>query len=91
MGARKAILERTEDRELWQNVPFTGCDGVTKTGQDWVKRGMLAATVITPPATGIALEILVKATNAGVMPPERTTIPPRSFPPIEDLRDKRKT
>ncbi len=90
MGARKAILERTEDRELWQNVPFTGCDGVTKTGQDWVRRGMLTATVITPPTTGMALEILVKATNARLMPPDRTLIPPRSFPPIEELREKRK-
>ena len=89
MGARKAISELPEnDRELWTHTPFTGCDGVTKTGQDWVRRGLLKATIITPPAAGIALETLAKATQAGSMPPEHTLIPPRSFPPIEELRAK---
>ena len=87
MGARKAFVDLTEkDREQWLKTPFTGCDGVTKTGQDWVRRGLLKATVITAPAAGIALEILMKAVNAGSMPPEGTLIPPRSFPAIEELR-----
>jgi len=35
MGARKALSDLTEeDRERWQKLPFTGIDGVTKTGQD---------------------------------------------------------
>jgi len=89
MGARKAISELPEsERELWTNTPFTGCDGVTKTGQDWVRRGLLKATIITPPAAGIGLETLAKAVQAGSMPPEHTLIPPRSFPPIEELRTK---
>ena len=66
MGARKALVDLTEnDRELWLKIPFTGCDGVTKTGQDWVRRGLLRATIITAPAAGIALEILAKAVNTG--------------------------
>jgi ABC-type sugar transport system substrate-binding protein len=86
IGARKAFIGLTEkDRELWLNTPFTGCDGVTKTGQDWVRRGLLRATIITAPAAGIALEILAKAVNAGSMPPDRTLIPPKSFPTIEEL------
>jgi ribose transport system substrate-binding protein len=89
MGARKAFIGLTEkDREQWLSIPFTGCDGVTKTGQDWVRRGLLTATIITAPAAGIALEILAKAFNAGSMPPDRTLIPPRSFPAIEELRGK---
>jgi ABC-type sugar transport system substrate-binding protein len=91
MGARKAFVGLTEkDREQWLNTPFTGCDGVTKTGQDWVRRGLLKATIITAPAAGIALEILAKAVNAGVMPPDRTLIPPKSFPAIEELVGKSK-
>ena len=91
MGARKAFVGLTEkDREQWLNTPFTGCDGVTKTGQDWVRRGLLKATIITAPAAGIALEILAKAVNAGVMPPDRTLIPPKSFPAIEELASKAK-
>jgi ABC-type sugar transport system substrate-binding protein len=91
MGARKAFVDLTEkDREQWLSIPFTGCDGVTKTGQDWVRRGMLKATIITAPAAGTALEILAKSVSAGSMPKDRTLIPPQSFPAIEALR-KRKT
>jgi ribose transport system substrate-binding protein len=89
MGARKAFVDLTEaDREQWLSIPFTGCDGVTKTGQDWVRRGLLKATIITPPSTGPALEILAKAVNAASMPPDRTLIPPESFPPIAQLSGK---
>jgi ABC-type sugar transport system substrate-binding protein len=89
MGARKAFVGLTDkDRELWLGIPFTGCDGVSKTGQDWVRRGLLKATIITAPAAGIALEILAKAFRDGTMPPARTLIPPRSFPAVEELRGK---
>ena len=89
MGARKAFVDLTEkDREQWLSIPFTGCDGVTKTGQDWVRRGLLKATIITAPAAGTALEILAKAVNAGSTPPDRTLISPRSFPAVEELRSK---
>jgi ribose transport system substrate-binding protein len=89
MGARKAVVDLTEkDREHWLSIPFTGCDGVTKTGQEWVRRGLLKATIITAAAAGTALEILAKAVNAGSMPPDRTLIPPRSFPAIEELTRK---
>jgi len=87
MGARKAIGDLTEeDRERWLSLPFTGCDGVTKTGQEWVRRGMLQATIVTAPAAGTALELLVKAVQSGAMPPDRTLIPPKSFPAIEELK-----
>ena len=89
MGARKAAVDLTEkDRERWLSIPFTGCDGVTKTGQDWVRRGLLKATIITAPAAGTALELLAKAVNSGSMPPDRTLIPPKSFPPIAELQGK---
>src|SRR5580692_4601381 len=59
MGARKALLDLTEkDREDWQNIPFTGCDGVSRTGQEWVRRGMLSATVITPATAATVVEVL---------------------------------
>jgi len=90
MGARKAFVDLTEqDRERWLDIPFTGCDGVTKTGQDWVHRGLLKATIITAPAAGTALEILVKARQAGLMPADRTLIPPQSFPAIKELRGQK--
>jgi ribose transport system substrate-binding protein len=89
IGARKAFAGLTDkDREKWLSIPFTGCDGVTRTGQEWVRHGLLKATIITAPAAGIALEILAKAFNAGTMPPDRTLIPPQSFPAISALRGK---
>jgi len=89
IGARKAFVDLTEkDRQQWLNTPFTGCDGVTKTGQEWVRRGLLRATIITAPAAGTALEILAKAVESGSMPPDRTLIPPQSFPTVEQLCGK---
>jgi ABC-type sugar transport system substrate-binding protein len=90
MGARKAFAELTSpaERDHWLNVPFTGCDGVSKTGQEWVRRGLLAATVVAPPIAGLALEILVKALQTGLDPPERTSSAPWSLPKIEELGRK---
>ena len=87
MGARKAFgeLAGAQERERWLKVPFTGCDGVTKTGQEWVRQGLLTATVVSPPTAGLALEILTKAIHSGVEPPESTPCAPRSFPKIEEL------
>ena len=69
-------------------MPFTGCDGVTKTGQEWVRRGLLTATVVSPPTWGLALEILAKTIQTGSDPPETTPIAPWSFPTIEELSAK---
>lgn len=86
MGARKAMGDLTEeDREKWQKLPFTGVDGVSKTGLEWVKSGFLQATIITGTTAGTALEILAKAVHSGTMPPERTLLSPKSFPSIAEL------
>jgi ribose transport system substrate-binding protein len=91
MGARKAVVDLTEkDRERWLSIPFAGCDGVPKTGQEWVRRRLLKATIITAPAAGTALELLARAVNSGSMPPDRTLIPPKSFPPIAELAKSQK-
>jgi ribose transport system substrate-binding protein len=86
MGARKALLDLTEaERERWLNIPFLGCDGVTKTGQEWVRSGQLRATVVIPPMAGLALEMLVKAVSSSSIPAERTLCAPRSFPGIAEI------
>jgi ABC-type sugar transport system substrate-binding protein len=89
MGARKAFADLTEaDRDKWLNTPFMGCDGVTKTGQEWVRAGNLRATVVIPPMAGLALELLANALSTGSMPPERTVCAPRSFPAIAEIGAK---
>ena len=87
MGARKAFQELTNetDRERWLKLPYTGCDGLPKTGQTWVRSGLLAATVFVPPNTGQAIEMFVQAIQHGKQPPERALTMPTSIPPLETL------
>ena len=85
-GARKAFTEIAEnDRERWLKVPFTGCDGLPKTGQAWIRNGLLAATIYIRPNTDLALEMLTEAIRTGTQPPERKLTVPESVPSLEDL------
>lgn len=87
MGARKAFQDLPESnaRDRWLSLPFIGCDGMPKTGQAWVRNGLLAATVIVPANSGHALELLVKAVQTGTLPPERTLTVPLSYPAVEKM------
>jgi len=87
IGARKAFSEigDTSERSAWLNMPHLGCDGLVETGQQYVRRGLLAATAVCPLAAGIALEMYLKARTSASLPPERTLAPPTSFPAIDAL------
>lgn len=88
IGARRAFEEISNevDRERWMKVPFLGCDGVPKTGQSWVRSGLLTATIFTPPNTGQAIEMLVDAIENKKNLPERAFTVAVSIPPIASLR-----
>ncbi len=86
MGAREAFDSLPEAaRQHWLNTPFMGCDGVTRTGQEWVRSGYLRTTVVIPPMAGLALEMLVKSASTGSLPAERTLCAPRSFPALAEI------
>ena len=86
MGARKAFSELAEaDRPRWMKVPITGCDGMPKTGQAWVRNGMLAATVFIRPNTDLAMEMLVESYKTGAVLPERKKTDPESVPSLSEL------
>ena len=87
MGARKAMQERPDAsvREKWLSLPFTGCDGLINSGQKAVRAGTLAATVVVPPNTAPALEMLVAALGQGKNPLEQVLTIPTSFPSLADL------
>lgn len=86
MGARKAFSELAEgDRPRWMKVPITGCDGMPKTGQAWVRSGMLAATVFIRPNTDLAMELLVESFKSGAVLPERKKTDPESVPSLAEL------
>lgn len=87
-GARRAFEELAEmkERDAWLQLPITGCDGVPKAGQQWVRKGRLAATVLSPPLVGDAMLMLAGARKSGAQPPERTLVAPSSFPPLSELK-----
>src|SRR5882724_5438057 len=90
MGARKAFQELPDAaaRDHWLRLPFIGIDGVSTTGQAWVRSGQLTATIIVPANSGQALETLSQALQHGSMPPEQILIAPRSYPSVEELSSK---
>jgi len=86
MGARKAFNEIPEpERARWMKIPVTGCDGMPKTGQAWVRNGSLAATVHIPPNTDLAMEMLVQAFKSGATLPDRKVTQLQSIPSLSDL------
>jgi len=88
MGARKAFEELTNEleKERWLNLPFTGCDGLPKTGQSWVRSGILTATVFVPPNAGQAIEMLFQARESKKQVPERVLTVPVSIPALSELK-----
>jgi ribose transport system substrate-binding protein len=88
IGARRAFEELGDvrERDQWLRLPFTGCDGVPKSGQEWVRQRKLSATVVSPPIVGDALQLLSNAISAGSQPPERTLVAPSSFPALRELQ-----
>jgi ribose transport system substrate-binding protein len=91
IGARKAIEETIvdADRDQWLAIPITGCDGVPRTGQAWVRTGQLAATVIVPPNTGEAMNLMTEALRSGTSVPEHFFTTSTPFPAIEKLAPPR--
>jgi len=86
MGARKAFGETSgADRERWLKLPFTGCDGMPKTGQAWVRGGHLAATIYIRPNTDLAIEMLVEAIKNGAALPDQKVTEPESMPSLAEL------
>ena len=87
MGARDAFkeLQNEDERERWLSLPFTGCDGLPKTGQAWVHSGLLTATVFVPPNAGQAIELLADAIQNRKRPTERFMTEPVSIPALDAL------
>lgn len=91
IGARDAFKELTneDERERWLKLPFTGCDGLPKTGQAWVRSGLLTATVFVPPNAGQAIEMLFDAIQNRKMPPDRVVTGAVSIPALDALSRKK--
>jgi len=90
LGARKAFQELGDSvaRDRFLAASYLGIDGVSKTGQSWLRRGLLNATIVVPANTDQALDMLVHAVQSGTIPPEKTLTVPRSMPIVEELARK---
>jgi ribose transport system substrate-binding protein len=86
-GARKAFEQETTGNDLhyWMSLPFLGCDGLPQTGAAWVRSGLLMATVVAPPNSGQAMEMMLKALETGFQPPEHTVVPSHAYPAEQEL------
>lgn len=88
LGARRAFEELCSgvERDRWLSLSFIGCDGLPDTGQMYVRRGILAATVVIPANAGRAIRELAKSLQSGQQPPECIFTSPHSFPPLANLK-----
>jgi ribose transport system substrate-binding protein len=88
LGARRAFDELTagDEHNGWLSLPYIGCDGLPKTGQVYVHRGILAATVVIPANAGRAIKELVNTLQTGQQPPECIFTSPHSYPEIATLK-----
>ena len=75
-GARTAIA--TARRE-WLSLPFLGCDGLTEGGQKLVREGKLAATVVLPPTSGAAINMIAAHERASTKE-TRIVLTPKAYP-----------
>ena len=83
LGARRALLE---EGALRPGLQFTGCDACGEIGQERVRKGTLAASILLPFTAEPALETFVRSYREGVPPPGYTLLRPASFPPEDQLK-----
>lgn len=88
LAARKVFqsVGDLSERDRWMAIPFVGVDGLPRTGQAWVRDGMMTATVIMPPCAGHALTLMMDALTKQKPVPEKNWLPPQSFPALEALQ-----
>jgi len=90
LGARRAFQELTgeTERDHWMSLPYIGCDGLPNTGQVYVHRGLLQATIVIPANAGQAIRTLANALKTKQQPPECIYTSASSFPPLTSLKPK---
>jgi ABC-type sugar transport system substrate-binding protein len=87
MGAHKAIAAAVDDsnRDKLGHIKFLGVDGLAEHGLTWVRSKLLAATIVTPTITDIAIDMIAKALSTGSQPAARTYCEATSYPALGQL------
>jgi ribose transport system substrate-binding protein len=89
LGARKAVSQVAEDAGHdgdETRVRYIGCDGLEEHGRRWTSDGLLDATIVCPPLSDLAIEVLARELQQGIRAQSLTLAEPVSFPGLSQLR-----
>ena len=87
LGLRQAARDAAVRLNLpLDKAPIVGCDGTPTLGQRLVREGRLRGTVVTPPASGPAVELIARMRRHGEIPPAVVIQTVTSFPGLSSLR-----
>ena len=88
MGARKAFshVVGQASQEGPDKIRYIGCDGLEEHGRRWTCGGLLDATIVCPPLSALAIEVLARELQQGVPAQPLTLAEPVSFPSLNQLR-----
>jgi ABC-type sugar transport system substrate-binding protein len=78
-AALSAAAAETGQRHL-VSLPVVGCDGTPRFGQRLVREGKLAATVVLPRWSGLAVETIARTLASGTLPPPMVLVAATAFP-----------
>ncbi len=86
-GARAALSSQAAASATPElaRVPLTGCDGLAEEGRASVERGVMAATVVLPPTTPAALQLLKRYWDSGARA-QTIRLEALPFPSLDKLR-----
>lgn len=90
-GARRALRlheERGGTPGLGE-TPMLGCDGLPREGLEMIRKGDLTATVVMPPSSPRAIEVLDAYWRRGEVL-DRETLLPSSLPPLDEVEPLRR-
>lgn len=85
VGARRGLQAAAARYPSLARIPITGVDGLPNGGRNQVDQGTLAATVITPSNTGLAIRLLIQTLQGRAGFPREQLFPPSSYPDLTDL------
>jgi ribose transport system substrate-binding protein len=87
IGARRALRHEVpaDELESWMDLPYLGSVCCPDTGPEWIRQGLLTASIINPSTADVALERMAQAIQTNIQPPARTLLVPTSYPEIKTL------
>lgn len=82
VGARQALhrVGRERNRPEWLRVPVFGVDGLPGEGRRLVDERTLAATVVVPPTSGPAIELVARFWQSQAPIPAKVVLDPKPYP-----------